>query len=65
MEDIYLSLNNAGFIETFYNTEYRIFVAIVSRLLHISDEDFGRVHVRLKIAKDKSPIFRMMLEQKV
>ncbi len=65
MEDIFLSLNNAGFIETFYNIEYRIFVAIVSRLLHVSEEDFERARVRLKITKDKSPVFRVKLEEKV
>ena len=64
VEEIELPLNNVEHIESFYNIEYRKFVAFITRLLNIADDEFDKAKVKLLIMKDRSPLYNLQLEDK-
>jgi hypothetical protein len=61
MEEIIVDFSNAQYIETFYNINYRNYVAILARLLTLEEEQYARLGEKLSIIRDNSPIFNLRL----
>ena len=65
MDEIKVDLSNVEFIETFYNIEYRKFMAVLARLLKVVEEaEYAKAGVRLSILKDNSPCFSLNISQR-
>ena len=60
---ICVDLSNPQYIETFYTPNYRNFVAFVSRLLSLSEEEYSKVGSKLSFICDNSPIFHLELSK--
>jgi hypothetical protein len=62
-EELIINFQDLSFIESVFNTEYRKFIAIVSKLLKLSDEEYRQVKLRLAIVDDRSPFFQFEYEK--
>ena len=66
MEEIIIDFNKPQYIETFYNMNYRSFVAIFARLLNLEEEQYARLGEKLSIIRDNAPVvFNLKLTKNI
>lgn len=66
MEEIIIDFNKPQYIETFYNMDYRSFVAILVRVLNLEEEQYARLGEKLSIIRDNAPVvFNLKLTKNI
>jgi hypothetical protein len=65
MEEIIIDFNKPQYIETFYNMDYRSFVAILARVLNLEEEQYARLGEKLSIICDNAPVFNLKLTKNI
>lgn len=62
MEEIIVHMHDRGFLQAFYNLDYRKFVMVLNLLLNINGERIKKVGCKLIMTEDAAPTFQFKLE---